>query len=78
MRNVSNIVFKDIVTGDVTVVPDPDVVTGITANQGNQQVTGISYADLSGRTVGADSRGLVLVTVKRADGTQKTVKVLRK
>jgi hypothetical protein len=77
-RNVSNIVFKDIVTGDVTVVPDPDVVTGITANQGNQQVTGISYADLSGRTVGADSRGLVLVTVKRADGTQKTVKVLRK
>ena len=77
-RNVSNIVFKDIVTGDVTVVPDPDVVTGITANQGNQQVTGVSYVDLSGRTVGADSRGLVLVTVKRADGTQKTVKVLRK
>ena len=77
-RHVSNIVFKDIKTGEVTVVADTEDPAGIQSSMSDQTVTGISYADLSGRKVNANSRGLVLMTLKRADGTQKTVKVIKK
>ena len=77
-RHVSDIVFKDIKTGEVTVVPDTEDSEGIHSSMSDQTVTGISYADLSGRKVNANSRGMVLMTLKRADGTQKTVKVIKK
>lgn len=77
-RHASNIVFKDIKTGEVTVVPDTEDPAGIHSSMTDQTVTGISYADLSGRKVNANSRGMVLMTLKRADGTQKTVKVIKK
>ncbi len=77
-RHVSNIVFKDIKTGEVTVVPDTEDSEDIHSSMSDQTVTGISYADLSGRKVNANSRGMVLMTLKRADGTQKTVKVIKK
>lgn len=77
-RHASNIVFKDIKTGEVTVVPDTEDSEDIHSPMSDQTVTGISYADLSGRKVNANSRGMVLMTLKRADGTQKTIKVIKK
>ena len=55
------------------------VVTGID-NAGideGTEVKGVSYSDLSGRTVSAPVHGIYLMTMKLANGQSKTVKVIR-
>lgn len=44
----------------------------------NSEVISERYTDLQGRTVTAATKGLLLKTMKMADGTQKTVKVVRR
>ena len=51
--------------------------TGINAIA-NQPAVSESYVDLTGRKVSADAKGLVIKTVTYADGTKKSVKVIRK
>ena len=48
----------------------------MTADNGN--VTSVSFSDLSGRRVSNLASGVYLKTMKMADGTQKTVKVVKK
>lgn len=44
----------------------------------NNSVTSVSFSDLSGRRVSNLTSGVYLKTTKMADGTQKTVKVVKK
>ena len=55
----------------------PVDAAGINATTVAKEVASESYVDLSGRKVSADAKGLVLKTVTYADGTKKTVKVVR-
>lgn len=56
--------------------PIETAIKGMTADDGN--VTSVSYSDLSGRRVSNLASGVYLKTMKMADGTQKTVKVVKK
>lgn len=56
--------------------PVETAIKGMTADNGN--VTSVSFSDLSGRRVSNLASGVYLKTMKMADGTQKTVKVVKK
>ena len=47
-------------------------------NKGEANVKSVSYTDLSGRTISQPQHGIYLKTVKFADGSQKTVKYLKR
>ena len=51
----------------------------VTAVKGvsTQQQASVVYYDAAGRRVQANAKGLLLKTVTTADGSQKTVKVIR-
>lgn len=73
----SNIVYIDVNTRDTYTVPYQNPVTAI-KGVNTQQVGAVVYHDVAGRTVQAGAKGFVLKTVTLADGTQKTLKVVRK
>lgn len=52
-------------------------LTGI-QNAKTAEAVGVSYVDMAGRQVTAATKGVVLKTTKYADGSKKTVKVVRK
>lgn len=54
----------------------PTAVNGVTDDK--DRVTGVSFYDLSGRRVSNPSSGIYLKTMKMADGTQKTVKIVKR
>ena len=60
--------------GTEFVYPDATAINAIT----NQSAASVSYVDLTGRQVGADAKGLVIKTITYADGSKKSVKVIRK
>lgn len=64
--NASNLVWKE----------NPET-TGISAATAGS-VAKVSYTDLSGRTVAQPTHGLYIMTMKMADGTKKSVKMLIK
>ena len=43
-----------------------------------KSVKSVEYTDLSGRTISQPQHGIYLKTVKFADGSQKTVKYLKR
>lgn len=55
---------------------NPDETTGI-AEAKNRQKTSVVYYDLQGRKATADTKGLLLKQTQQADGSVKTVKVVR-
>ena len=62
-------------------VNEDGTLTGIDrniVNKGEANVKSVSYTDLSGRTISQPQRGIYLKTVKFADGSQKTVKYLKR
>ena len=73
----SNIVYYDLKTQEVYTEPYSNPVTAI-KGVSTQQQDNVVYYDASGRRVQANAKGFVLKTVTTADGTQKTVKVIRK
>ena len=73
----SNIVYYDLKTQEVYTEPYSNPVTAI-KGVNTQQQDRVVYYDAAGRRVQANAKGFVLKTVTTADGTQKTVKVIRK
>ena len=69
----SNIVVYDIKTSQVYTV-----TTGISTVAGEQQPTQDAVYDLTGRKAGNSTRGLLIKTVRHADGTVENVKTLRR
>ena len=62
-------------------VNEDGTLTGIDrniVNKGEANVKSVSYTDLSGRTISQPQHGIYLKTVKFADGSQKTVKYLKR
>lgn len=60
-----------------TVKLTPGTVDGITVND-NQTPATIGYTDLQGRKVSANTKGVVLKTLRMGDGSLKTVKMVRR
>ena len=56
--------------------PIETAIKGATAE--SNTVKSVSFSDLSGRRVSNLASGVYLKTMKMADGTQKTVKVVKK
>ena len=54
------------------------VTTGISTVAGEQQPTQDAVYDLTGRKAGNSTRGLLIKTVRHADGTVENVKTLRR
>ena len=75
--NCSNIVTIDVNTMEVSTTPDDGTVGIETMDNGERVVENAAY-DLQGRRATTATRGIVLMNLKRADGTVKTVKVVRK
>ncbi|MBQ8127838.1 MAG: hypothetical protein IJ176_05515 [Prevotella sp.] len=73
--NYSNIVTIDVNTLEITT--EPYLPTGIEKAESQSQVTAVVCHDMAGRLVSPNAKGLKLMTLKRADGTQKTVKMIR-
>ena len=62
-------------------VNEDGTLTGIDrniVNKGEANVKSVSYTDLSGRTISQPQHGIYLKTVKFADGSQKTMKYLKR
>lgn len=60
---------------------DGEPVAGIknaTANDFGSAVKSVSYTDLSGRTISKPNKGIYMKTMRFADGTQKTIKYVKK
>ena len=75
----SNIVFYDINENSFSVVDVEDPIrTGALSPVSTQRVASESYHDLTGRTVNASARGLIIKTVTFADGTRKSYKLVRR
>lgn len=71
----SNLVTYDVdENGNLTTAINHAAVSGDSA----AGVTGVSYTDISGRSVNNPTSGLYLKTVKFADGSQKTVKFVKR
>lgn len=73
--NYSNIVTIDVNTLEITT--EPYLPTAIQTAESDAQVTAVVCHDMAGRIVSPNAKGLKLMTLKRADGTQKTVKMIR-
>ncbi len=67
----SNLVNYHLEDGELTLGIKKGVSTG------NTEVKSISYNDLSGRAVAQPAHGIYLKTMRFADGSQKTVKVIK-
>lgn len=72
----SNIVYYDVNTQEVYTEPYVNPVTAVKGVSTQQQAS-VVYYDAAGRRVQANAKGLLLKTVTTADGSQKTVKVIR-
>ena len=60
---------------------DGEPVAGIkntTANDFGAAVKSVSYTDLSGRTISKPNKGIYMKTMRFADGSQKTIKYVKK
>ena len=68
-RHESNIVWMD-----NPVYEEPTGINGITAENDSN----VRYFDLQGRAASADAKGLLIKQVRQADGSLKTIKVIRK
>ena len=53
-------------------------IKNATANNFSSAVKSVSYTDLSGRTISKPNKGIYMKTVRFADGTQKTIKYIKK
>lgn len=68
-RHESNIIWMD-----NPVYEEPTGINGITAENDSN----VRYFDLQGRAASADAKGLLIKQVRMADGSLKTIKVIRK
>lgn len=68
-ENKSNIAWYDLT--------DVWAATGVKNISTDAATTSVAYYDLQGRRVDNNAKGLVLMQVRKADGTVKTVKVVR-
>lgn len=73
----SNIVYFDLATSQIVTEPWNNTETGI-ASASTAATQAVTYFDAAGRKVNADAKGLVIKQVTLADGTLKTVKLIRK
>ena len=73
----SNIVYFDLATSQIVTEPWNNTETGI-ASASTAAAQAVTYFDAAGRKVNADAKGLVIKQVTLADGTLKTVKLIRK
>lgn len=82
-ERVSNIVYYDIATEEIyTVDKNGNIVDAIQcigdAEVSQTGAQAIRYYDVTGRLASRNTRGLLLKTTTKADGSQKTVKVIQK
>ncbi|MBR1415723.1 MAG: hypothetical protein IJ570_07675 [Prevotella sp.] len=73
----SNIVYFDLATSQIVKEPWNNPETGISST-GTAATQTVNFFDAAGRKVNADAKGLIIKQVTLADGTQKTVKLIRK
>lgn len=74
----SQILWYDIATGQVSYAESPETV-GIRETIGGEPSTAsVSYYDVTGRQVPANTKGLLMRVVTRSDGTKQTSKLISK
>ena len=76
------VLLVDTTTGEVVNankvnVGDATGIGTIAGNQADNSIIEVSYYDISGRRINTPQRGLNIMSVKYADGTQKSVKLFR-
>ncbi len=70
---------KDFWCGEVETLASTDPAGIETVEKAdNKQIVGETYFDLSGRKLSESGKGLVIKSIKFADGTTKTVKYINK
>lgn len=76
-ENRSDIVYFDLATGQIYNEPFDNVAVGV-KNVNGEKTAAVSYHDAQGRQVSANAKGLVIKTVTQADGTRRSMKLIRK